>query len=303
MRTSRVAGCRSWRDARRSRAQGGAAWSRFARVLARPSVAAHPARRAGRRPRGVAPAHPPGARSRPRHRRRAAFHGIAAVCAATTAYGPSAAGHLARRTGKKSTSKADNALEGAFEHVRADVSHERRREFHARKIPLPAIDPGCRKARRTDAPSPRRCATLTRSRWRKGTQSSKTAAVRAIPRRGHPVRGPVVGRGAAWQHCPEGRGFRLRGVHERTAKKCPSFASVRRGAGFAPPRDAQTLDMGDIIYGGEIGESNHGCPTVYIANLMLSRLPAGQPSAGSHDRKKRAGPYAPQPAAPGSVRA
>jgi hypothetical protein len=40
------------------------------------------------------------------------------------------------------------------------------------------------------------------------------------------------------------------------------------------------------LYGGEVGEVIHGCPTVYIANLMLPDYAPPNPVFGKYDRKK-----------------
>jgi hypothetical protein len=50
--------------------------------------------------------------------------------------------------------------------------------------------------------------------------------------------------------------------------------------------DAQTLDFGHLLFGGDVGETVHGCPTVYIANLMLPDYSPPNPVWGKYDKVK-----------------
>ena len=237
-----MAGCRSWRDARRSRAQGGAAWSRFARVLARPSVAAHPARRAGRRPRGVAPAHPPGARSRPRHRRRAAFHGMICCLRGDDGVdGGGKAGSPRAKAGKKSTSKADNAPGGAFGSPVPMSPTSDDEEFHDAEDTLPAIDPGSPKGashRRTFSAALRDANAIA---LEEGHSEFGDISRCVIPRRDIPFEDPGSGAALSWSANPEGRGFRLRGKkYMSDRKKFPSASPL-----FSLARNADTVHILD----------------------------------------------------------
>ena len=110
-----------------------------------------------------------------------------------------------------------------------------------------------------------------------------------IPRKDIPFGNPEAGQALSWSANPQGRGFKLRGKNYlKDRKKYPSGDALFDVVEVLALRsDAQTLDMGDIIYGGDVGEVVHGCPTVYIANLMLPDYPPLNPVWwGKYDRVK-----------------
>ena len=109
-----------------------------------------------------------------------------------------------------------------------------------------------------------------------------------IPRKDIPFGNPEAGQALSWSANPQGRGFKLRGKNYlKDRKKYPSATPLFDVVEVLALRsDAQTLDMGDIIYGGDVGEVVHGCPTVYIANLMLPDYPPLNPVWGKYDRVK-----------------
>ena len=109
-----------------------------------------------------------------------------------------------------------------------------------------------------------------------------------IPRKDIPFGNPEAGHALSWSANPQGRGFKLRGKNYlKDRKKYPSATPLFDVVEVLALRsDAQTLDMGEIIYGGDVGEEVHGCPTVYIANLMLPDYPPLNPVWGKYDRVK-----------------
>ena len=203
--------------------------------------------------------------------------------------GEGKAGSPRAKAGKKSTSKADNAPGGAFGSPVPMSPTSDDEEFHDAEDTLPAIDPGSPKGashRRTFSAALRDANAIA---LEEGTQSESGDISRCvIPRRDIPFEDPGSGAALSWSANPEGRGFRLRGKkYMSDRKKFPSASPLFDVVQVLALRsDAQTLDMGDIIYGGEIGESVHGCPTVYIANLMLPDYPPLNPVFGKYDRKK-----------------
>ena len=203
--------------------------------------------------------------------------------------GEGKAGSPRAKAGKKSTSKADNAPGGAFGSPVPMSPTSDDEEFHDAEDTLPAIDPGSPKGashRRTFSAALRDANAIA---LEEGTQSEFGDISRCvIPRRDIPFEDPGSGAALSWSANPEGRGFRLRGKkYMSDRKKFPSASPLFDVVQVLALRsDAQTLDMGDIIYGGEIGESVHGCPTVYIANLMLPDYPPLNPVFGTYDRKK-----------------
>lgn len=203
--------------------------------------------------------------------------------------GEGKAGSPRAKAGKKSTSKADNAPGGAFGSPVPMSPTSDDEEFHDAEDTLPAIDPGSPKGashRRTFSAALRDANAIA---LEEGTQSEFGDISRCvIPRRDIPFEDPGSGAALSWSANPEGRGFRLRGKkYMSDRKKFPSASPLFDVVQVLALRsDAQTLDMGDIIYGGEIGESVHGCPTVYIANLMLPDYPPLNPVFGKYDRKK-----------------
>ena len=203
--------------------------------------------------------------------------------------GEGKAGSPRAKPGKKSTSKADNAPGGAFGSPVPMSPTSDDEEFHDAEDTLPAIDPGSPKGashRRTFSAALRDANAIA---LEEGTQSESGDISRCvIPRRDIPFEDPGSGAALSWSANPEGRGFRLRGKkYMSDRKKFPSASPLFDVVQVLALRsDAQTLDMGDIIYGGEIGESVHGCPTVYIANLMLPDYPPLNPVFGKYDRKK-----------------
>ena len=189
--------------------------------------------------------------------------------------GEGGAGSPRAKAGKKPKLKADNAPGGAFGSPVPMSPASDDEEFHDAEDTLPAIDPGSPKGashRRTFSAN-ERVGDISRC---------------VIPRLDIPFEDPGAGAALSWSANPEGRGFRLRGKkYMSDRKKFPSASPLFDVVQVLALRsDAQTLDMGDIIYGGEIGESIHGCPTVYIANLMLPDYPPLNPVFGKYDRKK-----------------
>ena len=115
-----------------------------------------------------------------------------------------------------------------------------------------------------------------------------------IPRRDIPFATPEAGSPVSWSANPTGRGFNLRGKHYRKdRKKYPSAPPLFEVVEVLALRsDRRTLDIGDVVYGDErVGECVHGCPTVYIANLMLPDYAPPNPVWGAYDRA--AGPDGP----------
>ena len=108
-----------------------------------------------------------------------------------------------------------------------------------------------------------------------------------IPRHDIPFETPESGIALSWSANKEGKGFKLRGKNYTSDKKkypsdVPLFDVVEV---LAVRSDTKTLDMGELIYGWDIGSVIHGCPTVYIANLMLPDYPPLNPVFGKYDRK------------------
>jgi len=202
--------------------------------------------------------------------------------------GEGKAGSPRAKAGKKSTSKADNAPGGAFGSPVPMSPTSDDEEFHDAEDTLPAIDPGSPKGashRRTFSAALRDANAIA---LEEGHSEFGDISRCVIPRRDIPFEDPGSGAALSWSANPEGRGFRLRGKkYMSDRKKFPSASPLFDVVQVLALRsDAQTLDMGDIIYGGEIGESVHGCPTVYIANLMLPDYPPLNPVFGKYDRKK-----------------
>ena len=202
--------------------------------------------------------------------------------------GEGKAGSPRAKAGKKSTSKADNAPGGAFGSPVPMSPTSDDEEFHDAEDTLPANDPGSPKGashRRTFSAALRDANAIA---LEEGHSEFGDISRCVIPRRDIPFEDPGSGAALSWSANPEGRGFRLRGKkYMSDRKKFPSASPLFDVVQVLALRsDAQTLDMGDIIYGGEIGESVHGCPTVYIANLMLPDYPPLNPVFGKYDRKK-----------------
>ena len=113
-----------------------------------------------------------------------------------------------------------------------------------------------------------------------------------IPRLDIPFEKPGDGDTLSWSANPLGQGFRLRGKqYKKDRKKFPSEKPLYDVVHVLAFRsDKQKLDFGELIFGGDVGEIIHGCPTVYIANLMLPDYPPANPLWG---KKEKGGPDGP----------
>ena len=109
-----------------------------------------------------------------------------------------------------------------------------------------------------------------------------------IPRHDIPFDQPTAGDALSWSANPTGQGFKLRGKnYMKDKKKFPSASPLFEVVQVLALRsDAQTLDFGNLLFGGEIGEMIHGCPTVYIANVMLPDYNPPNPVWGKYDKAK-----------------
>ena len=205
--------------------------------------------------------------------------------------GEGKAGSPRAKAGKRSKSKADNAPGGAFGSPVPMSPTSDDEEFHDAKDTLDAIDPGSPKGashRRTFSAALRDANAIALEDTEAADERVGDVSRCVIPRRDIPFEDPGSGTALSWSANPEGRGFRLRGKkYKSDRKKFPSASPLFDVVQVLALRsDAQTLDMGEILYGGEIGASIHGCPTVYIANLMLPDYPPYNPVFGKYDRTK-----------------
>ena len=205
--------------------------------------------------------------------------------------GEGEAGSSRAKAGKKSNRSADIAPGRAFASPVPMSPTSDDEEFHDAEDTLPAIDPGSPKGashRRTFSAALRDARATALEETGMGNEGVGDISRCVIPRRDIPFEDPGAGAALSWSANPEGKGFRLRGKkYMSDRKKFPSASPLFDVVQVLALRsDAQTLDMGDIIYGGEIGASVHGCPTVYIANLMLPDYPPLNPVFGKYDRKK-----------------
>lgn len=114
-----------------------------------------------------------------------------------------------------------------------------------------------------------------------------------VPRHDIPFEDPSAGKALSWSANPTGEGFKLRGKdYMRDKKKFPSATPLFDVVQVLALRsDHQTLDFGHLLFGGDVGEMVHGCPTVYIANVMLPDYTPPNPVWGKYDRV--AGPDGP----------
>jgi|TARA_B110000259_G_scaffold2866_1_gene3382 hypothetical protein len=108
-----------------------------------------------------------------------------------------------------------------------------------------------------------------------------------IPQHDIPFADPASGKALSWSANKSGEGFRLRGKNYlRDKKKFPSLAPLFDVVQVLALRsDTKTLDIGTLLYDNQVGELIHGCPTVYVANLMLPDYPPPNPVFGKYDRK------------------
>ena len=110
-----------------------------------------------------------------------------------------------------------------------------------------------------------------------------------IPRHDIPFDTPEAGDTLSWSANPTGQGFKLRGKnYMKDKKKFPSDVPLFEVVQVLALRsDSQTLDFGSILFGdNDVGELLHGCPTVYIANVMLPDYPPPNPVWGKFDKQK-----------------
>lgn len=113
-----------------------------------------------------------------------------------------------------------------------------------------------------------------------------------IPRFDIPFEKPGEGGALSWSANPLGQGFRLRGKqYKKDRKKYPSEKPLYDVVHVLAFRsDVMKMDFGDLVFGGDVGEVIHGCPTVYIANLMLPDYPPPNPLWGKRRRAVRTVP-------------
>ena len=132
----------------------------------------------------------------------------------------------------------------------------------------------------------------TGSSWRSGRHPQRASAGASSPRLDIPFEKPGDGDTLSWSANPLGQGFRLRGKqYKKDRKKFPSEKPLYDVVHVLAFRsDKQKLDFGELIFGGDVGEIIHGCPTVYIANLMLPDYPPANPLWG---KKEKGGPDGP----------